>query len=162
MKTAIPQITFYEGLPTKTELETWYMNEPNEKILVLDDLMTESSNSKDVLHVFTKLAHHLKFFCILISQNAFCPGKEFRTISLNTHYFFLFKNARDELQIQNLGRQIFPSKVKYFTDAYRKATAKKYGYLLVDLSPHSDSRYKLRTNILPSQLTTVYLPEKTV
>lgn len=161
MKKAIPNITFYEGLPSKTELETWYMNEPREKILVIDDMMTESAKSKDVVDIYCKYAHHYKFFCFLICQNAFCSGREFRTISLNTHYFFLFKNSRDELQIQTLGRQMFPGKVKYFMDAYRKATTEKYKYLVVDLSPHSDSQYKLRTNILPGQLMTVYLPEKT-
>lgn len=30
--------------------------------------------------------------------------------------------------------------------------AEKYGYLLVDLSPHSDPKYKLRTHVLPNQL----------
>ncbi|WAR26050.1 hypothetical protein MAR_011754 [Mya arenaria] len=49
MKKAIPHMTFYEGLPTKTELETWHMNEPREKILVIDDLMIESAKSKAVL-----------------------------------------------------------------------------------------------------------------
>lgn len=158
MKTAIPNITFFEGLPTKAEFETWHMNEPGEKILVIDDMMTESARSKDVLDIYCKYAHHFKFFCFLICQNMFCRG--LRDISLNTHYFFLFKNSRDELQIQTLGRQIFPGQVKYYMDAYKKATAKKYGYLLIDLSPHSDPKYKLRTDILPGQLMTVYQPEK--
>lgn len=161
MKKAIPHITFFEGLPTKADLETWHMKEPEHKVLIIDDLMIESSNDKSMSQVFCKLAHHFRFFCLLISQNAFCPGREFRTISLNTHYFFLFKNGRDELQIQTLGRQIFPGQVKFFMDAYKKATAEKYGYLLVDLSPHSDPKYKLRTNILPDQLMIVYQQERT-
>ena len=160
MKKAIRHINFFEGLPTKTELETLYMNEPGEKILVIDDMMTESAKSKDVVDIYCKYAHHFKFFCFLICQNAFCPSREFRTISLNTHYFFLFKNNRDELQIQTLGRQILPGKLKYFMDAYKKATLQKYGYLLVDLSPHSEPKYKLRTNILPDQLMSVFVPDK--
>jgi hypothetical protein len=162
MKKAVPNITFYEGLPSKTELQSWHMDEPREKVLIIDDLMTESAKSKEVVDIYCKYAHHYKFFCFLICQNAFCPGREFRTISLNTHYFFLFKNNRDELQIQTLGRQIFPGQVKYFMDAYNKATAEKYKYLLIDLSPHSNPQYKLRTNILPGQLMTVYQPEKAV
>lgn len=160
MKKTIPHITFFEGLPTRVELETWHMNEPKEKLLVIDDMMSESAKSKDVVDIYCKYAHHLKFFCILICQNAFCPGREFRTISLNTHYFFLFKNNRDELQIQNLGRQIFPGQVKYFLSAYKKATTEPYRPLVVDLSPHSDPTYKLRTDILPDQLMIVYQPEK--
>lgn len=158
MKKALPDITFYEGLPTKADLETWHMKEPGEKILVIDDMMSESAKSKDVADIYCKYAHHFKFFCFLICQNAFCPGREFRTISLNTHYFFLFRNNRDEYQ--TFGRQIFQYQTKYFRDSYMKATAEKYKYLLVDLSPHSDPKYKLRTNILPGQLLTVYLPER--
>ena len=86
MKKAIPHITCFEGLPKKTDLETWHMEQPGDKILVLDDMMSESAKSKDVVDIYCKFAHHMKFFCLLICQNAFCPGREFRTISLNTHY----------------------------------------------------------------------------
>lgn len=41
-------------------------------------------------------------------------------------------------------------------DAFEKATSKPYGYLLVDISPHSDKSYQLRTNILPGQATRVF------
>lgn len=160
IKNELPEVTFFEGLPSKEELETWHMQEPGHKLLVMDDLMTEASTSKNVVNIYCKYAHHYNFFSILVSQNAFSPGKEFRTISLNTHYFILFKNRRDELQIQTLGRQIFPRQIKYFMDAYRKATERPYGYLLVDLSPHSDPKYKLRTHILPRQSMIVYVPEK--
>ena len=124
--------------------------------------MIEASMSKDVVNIYCKCAHHYNFFCILVSQNAFSPGKEFRTISLNTHYFILFKNRRDELQIQTLGRQIFPRQLNYFMDAYKKATDEKYGYLLVDLSPHSDPRYNLRTHIIHNQTIVVYLSKKEI
>ena len=160
MKHEIPQIEFCEKLPTQPILESWYTNEPGHKILCIDDMMLEAGTSKDVTHIYCKYAHHYNFFCFLVSQNAFNPGKEWRTISLNTHYFFLFKNRRDELQIQTLGRQIFPRQLNYFMHAYRLATSQAYGYLLVDLSPHSDPTYKLRTHIIPGQIITVYLPEK--
>lgn len=160
MRQEMPDIVFVEGLPSKNVLESWYLNEQGHKLLVMDDLMTEASKSNDVVSIYCKYAHHFNFFCFLVSQNVFNPGKEFRTISLNTHYFILFKNRRDELQIQTLGRQIFPRQLAYFMDSYRKATMEKYGYLLVDLSPHSDPTYKLRTHILPQQLMTVFVPEK--
>ena len=160
MKRELSNIVFFEGLPPKQELETWYIKEPGHKLLIIDDLMTEASTSKDVVNIYCKYAHHFNFLCILVSQNAFSPGKEFCTISLNTHYFILFKNRRDELQIQTLGRQIFPRQLYYFMEAYRKATEKRYGYLLVDLSSHSDSTYKLSTNIIPGQTMILYTPEK--
>ena len=64
------------------------------------------------------------------------------------------------MQTEILGRQIFGKRqVKYFLDSFAKATAEKFRCLLVDLSPHSDPTYKLRSYILPGQLIIVYLPE---
>lgn len=160
MKTHIANIEFFEGLPSKSDLETWAMHTPGNNILILDDLMEIASKSSDIVDLFCQYSHHHNFTTWFICQNVFNGGRHHRTISLNCHYFVLYKNQRDELQIQTLGRQMFPGRLNYFMDAYRKATTRRYGYLLVDLSPHSDPRYKLRTNILPGQITTVFLPEK--
>ena len=62
-----------------------------------------------------------------------------------------FTFNRDLLQVEILGRQIFGKRqLKYFLDSFAKATAEKYRCLLVDLSPHSDLTYKLRTNLTRS------------
>ncbi|CAG2255207.1 unnamed protein product [Mytilus edulis] len=70
-----------------------------------------------------------------------------------------FAGGRDMLQIQTLGRQIFPGRTKFFMDAYQKSISKSYGYLVVDITPHSDKSYQLRTDILPDQDTIIYQPE---
>jgi len=54
---------------------------------------------------------------------------------------------------------MFPTETKFFMNAYKKAVSKNDGYLLVDLSPHSNQLYKLRTNIFPTQTLIVYRPE---
>ena len=107
---------------------------------------------------FTVITKIIQYFFVV--QNLFTGGKYFRTISLNSHYFILFNNQRDQLQIQTLAKQMFPSETKYFMDAYKKATKKKYSYLLVDVSPHSEPLYKLRTDIFPHHTLTVFRPEK--
>ena len=89
----------------------------------------ESAKSKDVVDIYCKYAHHYKFLCFFICKNAFYPGREFRTISLNSHYFFLFRNNRDLLQTEILGRQIFGKRqVKYFLDSFTKATRGVVGW----------------------------------
>ena len=45
---------------------------------------------------------------------------------------------------------------KKLTEAYLDATAEPFSYLLIDLSPLSDSSYMLRSNILPDEYVTVY------
>lgn len=159
MKTTVENIEFFEGLPTKENMDIWSF-ESGFKILVLDDLAQKASESVDVVNLFTIYSHHNFFSVFFVVQNLFSSGKYFRTCSLNSHYFVLTNNQRDQLQIQTLARQMFPGETKYFMDAYRKATGKKYSYLLVDVSPHSNQLYKLRTNILPSQTLTVFRPEK--
>ena len=159
MKSHLSHIRFYEGLPTKDDLESWAAVEPGHKVLVLDDLMQRAVKDPDIADLFCQFSHHLNFSTIFVAQNLFADGM--RCLSLNTHYFILLKNSRGVLQVQTLGKQILPGQLPYFMDAYGKATEPKYGYLLIDLSPHTDPKYKLRTNILSDQLTIVYLPEHT-
>ena len=42
-------VKFHEGGPELSQLETWF---PREGVLVLDDLMTEEGNDKEVLDLF--------------------------------------------------------------------------------------------------------------
>ena len=48
-----------------------------------------------------------------------------------------------------LGRQLGIGNT--LRDAYNDATNKSFGYLIVDLSPKSDEKYKLRTNVFPDE-----------
>lgn len=159
MQQSISNIEFFEGLPTKQDLDTWAINGQH-RILVLDDLMSVAEHDKSTLDLFTKHSHHMNISVFFIVQNLFSGGKYFRSISLQAHYFILFKNRRDELQIHTFARQLFPSNVQYFMDAYRKATKDKYQYIFVDISPHSASEYSLRSQILPGQLLSVFVPKK--
>lgn len=158
MKRENSNIEFHQGFPSKEELIEWGSNEGH-KILVLDDLMIDAADSMETVHLFCVGSHHYIITVIHLMQNLFHKGKAMRTASLNCHYFILFPSYRDRLQIQTFGKQLYPGKSKYFMDAFDKATSKPYGYLLVDLSPHSDKSYQLRTDILPGQVTTVFQPK---
>jgi hypothetical protein len=57
-------------------------------------------------------SHHLNMTIICLVQNVFQKGKIMRTLSLNTHYFVLYKNRRDQEQIQRFGREAFPQQSK--------------------------------------------------
>lgn len=160
MKRAIPHINFFENIPTRDDLEAWNSTEPGPKILILDDVLQRAAKSVDVADLFCQYSHHLNFTTFFLVQNLFGNGKQFRTISLNTHYFIIFAQPRDSIQIQTLGRQIAGfSQVKYFMSAFLKCTESRFGYMLIDVHPQG-SPLKFRTNILPDQLTRVFLPEK--
>ncbi|KAL3112851.1 hypothetical protein niasHT_019177 [Heterodera trifolii] len=55
------------------------------------------------------------------------------------------------LSIRNIGVQLFPRQLDFFLDAYRQATARPYGYLLIDMHASSDPSLRLRTNIFKDE-----------
>ena len=128
------------GIPKEKDIK------PN-SICVLDDLLNESQNSKDVTAMFTRLAHHLPCFIIFISQNIFPGGKEARTQSVNTHYYVIFKNPRDKLQFQTFARQIYPSQSKAITEVFENATSNAHGYLFLDFTQECPEEFRIRSDI---------------
>lgn len=159
MQAHIPNFTPHEGLPSKEDIENFSI-EQNHSLIVLDDLMHQVSQSPEMELLFTQGCHHRNLSVIFITQNIFQQGKFSRTIALNTHYLILFRNLRDASQVNNLGRQLYPGKSHILTEAYREATNLPYGYLVLDMSPHSEDKYRMRTRIFPGEDTIVYTPSK--
>lgn len=122
-------------------------------IIVLDDLLNESSSSKDVTDMFTKAAHHKPCFIIFIMQNLFPPGKESRTRSLNTQYFTIFKNPRDKSQIEILARQILPRRSKALIEIFEAATQKPHNYLFIDFTQDCPEEFRFRSNLFEKPMT---------
>ena len=151
-------IIFHEGLPTGEDIKTIGDSNMN-NLVVLDDLLEDVLNSKEMETLMIRGCHHRGMSVIFITQNLFSQSKYARTMSLNTQYFVLFHNFRDSSQINTLGRQMFPGKGQILQEAYNDSTkSEKYGYLVVDLSPHSDDTYRLRTKIFPGEDCIVYQP----
>jgi hypothetical protein len=72
----------------------------------------------------------------------------------------MFKNPRDASQVAILARQMYPGKSQFVVEAYEDATKEPYGYLLIDLRPDTDDRYRIRTKIFPDDPRQyAYLPK---
>jgi len=80
-------------------------------------------------------------------------------MSLNAHYIVIFKNPRDALQVATLARQMYPGQSKFLVEAFKNASEKPFGYLLLDLKPDTDEKYRVRTNIFPDETQYVYIPK---
>ena len=79
------------------------------------------------------------------------PRQVCQNHSRNAHYVVAFKNPRDQLGIRNLLMQEFPT---YWRDAlrvYEEVTQPSYAYLMLDLHPASDDRYRLFVDLLKGQ-----------
>lgn len=153
----VQNIEFVRGLPSDEKINLLSKNGCH-NIIVLDDLMSEICNDKDMQKLFTQKAHHLRFTVIFITQNLFCKGLTSRTISLNLHYFILMRNPRGVTQIRTLGQQI--GQMKTLITAYKDATREKFSYLLVDLSPVSDDIHRFRTKVFNQEDTILYVDSK--
>ena len=146
-------IEFHEGIYNIKSLE----NIKDHKIVILDDLMHKIN--QDIAEAFTVYSHHLNITVFFITQNIFHQNKYMRDVSLNTQYLILFGQRRDVNQINVLASQMFPRQRHEFLKVYKEVTSKPYGYLLCDLHPKNIHRVLLRTNILPAEVETVYIPE---
>lgn len=127
-------------------------------ILIFDDLMSEIVKSKTAEELFTLGSHHRNITVILLLQNLYQQGPFSKTIMLNVLYVILMNNSRDLQQIKYLGRQLGLEHT--LEEAYKDCMKTRYGYLLVDLSPHNiNSELRLKTHIFSDQDLIVYLPK---
>jgi hypothetical protein len=133
---------------------------PRPLLLIFDDLMIQLNNKREILaDIFTRKSHHSNISVIFIVQNLF--EKSMKIVRDNSHYIILLNSQSAALQIRSLGSQLFPGNgLKYFLDSYRQAvTEKKFGYLLIDSHPASDSSLRLRTDIFKeNEFSTLFLP----
>ena len=141
-------VTFSAGVPTERDLDKWF---PRGGLLVMDDLMTEGNNDKTVLDIFTKHSHHRNITVLYLCQDMFPPGKFAKSISRNAHYIVAFKNPRDQLGMRNVALQAFPDKWQKVLDAFRNATSKPFGYLVLDLHPASNDDQRLVSRLLKEE-----------
>lgn len=152
MKTVIPNIRFHEGLPTMETVRE-FTADRRHRLIVLDDLMHSVVCNVEMELLFTQGCHHRRISVLFLTKNLYVQGSRSRSIALNTSYLVLMRNVRGIGQIATLSRQLYPGKSKILTDA----TGMTYGYLVVDLSPHSDDTYRLRTNVFPGEDPIVYV-----
>ncbi len=69
------------------------------------------------------------------------------------------KKPRDANQVMVLGKQMFPSNVKYFMECYQDATSQPYGYLMIDYKAKTPEQYRLRTGLL-SDRQVIYIQKR--
>ncbi|PAA86960.1 hypothetical protein BOX15_Mlig025505g5 [Macrostomum lignano] len=121
-------------------------------LIVIDDLLDEAAASRELRHLFTREAHHKPCFVILITQNLFFKGREWRTISINCTYIVLFNNPRDASAVQALSQQCFPKRRTLLVELMdRLVRDGDQRYLLLDFHPASPHELRLRANFLPDE-----------
>ena len=123
----VPHLIFHQGLPDKEEMEQFTGG--GHTLLVLDDLMSDVSNSKSMQDFFCQYCHHMGISVMYLTQNLFHQGKGTRTIALNTHVLVLMKSMRNASQVSCVERQLYPGQAEMLDEMYQDAMRKPYGYL---------------------------------
>ena len=141
-----PSTQFHEGLP-----HAHFLKELENCVIIIDDLMDVAMKEPAIMSIFTEGSHHRNVSVIFLSQNIFHQGKHSRTMSLNVQYMVLFKNARDQSQIQTLARQMFPTDWHSFLNHYKVETSKEYGHVILDLHPGTPDDQRI---IVPLKMQT--------
>ena len=128
-----PEVDFVHGLDfTKVK---------DNSILIIDDLLL--SNNKEVAEVFIMASHHRHISVFYLTQNLFPNDPLFRLMSMNCHYFVLFRNPRNQRQVFTLAQQAFTDLIP-FKAAYKRISIYPRGFILLNFNP-----------LLPKELTIV-------
>lgn len=139
-------VHFKEGAPTAECLDEI----PPDSLVVIDDMLTKLCDSKDLVELFTVKSHHRRISVVFVSQSFFYDTKQMRCVTRNCHFIVLFKSPRMASVVEQLSRQIWPTKKNFLTDAYAKATKEPYTYLFLDLHPSSPENLRVLSKIMPS------------
>jgi hypothetical protein len=81
MMRAMPGTEFNQGIPEDID-NADYLDVSQRNLIVLDDLMAQSSKDKRIAELFTKGSHHRNLSIIYIVQNIFYQGKEISALML--------------------------------------------------------------------------------
>lgn len=151
------RIEFSQRIPTRNELEQY----TDRFLVIMDDVQEIIFNSEEVSQYWTKLAHHLNFYCLAIVQNIFFAAKYMRLATINTHVMVLLRLSRDLQQVERLGRSLFANSGKFLLDAYldnMKQSRTSFPYLVIDSSPNCSEQARVRSGIYSDEVTVVYRP----
>ena len=74
-------------------------------LIILDHLQKEVASNEFVSSMFMRGSHHRNCSCIFIVQNLYFQGRKSRDIALNAHYYVIFRNPGDQLQLKEFGRR---------------------------------------------------------
>ena len=113
--------------------------------------MTEAKCDQRIADLFTKGSHHRNISIVYLTQNVFSQGRFCRVIALNTQYLVLFNIPINRQQVATLARRIYSSTCARFMRKFEDATARPYGYLVLDLKSSTSEQDRLQTDIFFDQ-----------
>ena len=145
-------IEFHQGLEwaavDKSEAAKW------RTLVVIDDFYQDAWEDATFLNLVVA-GRHRNINLMTLRHNLYQTAKDSKTIDLNVTQMILFKSPRDFEQIGVLGRHLGDRKL--LLEAYKRATHKQFGHLLIDWEPQTDPKLKYCSNCTGSEPTVFYI-----
>ena len=85
----IKNLEFIQGLPDEARIKQ--IADFKHNLIIIDDLQMTALNRPYIANLFSRDSHHRNLSVFFILQNLYHSGKYSRDITLNAHYFILFK-----------------------------------------------------------------------
>ena len=145
----IPCIEILQGIPDYLD-NSQFINPSKRNLIIFDALMTEAKCDQRIANLFTKGSHHRNISIVYFTQNVFPQGRACREFALNTQYLVLFNNPIDRQQVATLANRIYPFTSVTFMRKFEDATARPYGYHVLDLKSSTSEQDRLQTDIFDS------------
>ena len=108
--------------------------------VILEDVMSEVEKSKWASRLFTRGSHHLNLSVISLMQRVFASREQ----RLQSSFVILMSFPADKTAVMSLARQLMPEAPGTVMQMYNQATAKKFGWLGIDLRAERDGNPLLK------------------
>ena len=148
-------VQYYAGLP-----DTAFMASlPNDSLLILDDMMIECSKCENIGKLFSVVARKRRISVILIVQNIYQQGRQFRNIRLNATGVVLFKfRAANDSNIRLI--RDFGLTKHISRSLLDDALSDKFAYIMIDIHPNRQFEFGcIRGNIFEKYTKVFYKME---
>ena len=152
-------VEFHRTCPTSEEIHE-ICKDKLPRILILDDMISHITDSKEIVDILTRQVHHMNLMVFLITQMLHPTGKFSVGLRAQGHGYFFFQITADE---QGLRRRFKALTDKRNLDAvmrfYEASLEQACGYIYVDCHSLQTLReFKFFRNIFPSEGVTQALP----
>ena len=153
-------VKFFHGFE-HDELRPDSLRNKENIFLILDDT-TDEICPRLLKNIFTKDSHHKKISICAIVHNPYDSSiSTLRTCTLNSHFYLLARSPQSLSSTKHLFIQLFPGQAKQVMKLYNDIIETPYRFLLIDNSPRSNLKYRLRSNLFcKDQPQEVYILNK--
>ena len=131
----------------------------NQTLIILDDLMINATDNKDntkkLDEIATRDCHHEDFSIIFTCQNLNYGNTKLRTARTNSQYIIVFNNVGDNRNLKTLlfNKGLSKNFMECLIDDMNE---NDHGYIVFDNHIKSKHNVRIRKDIFPNELTTIY------